>query len=290
MIRGGQTFRFIKDHLGSVRLVVNAATGDIAQRLDFDAWGRVLTDTAPGFQPFGFAGGHYDADTSLVRFGARDYDAETGRWTAKDPLGLGGGDTNLYAYAGGDPVNVVDPAGTTGEDATKGDALGPFIVTGHNPTFLDTAPHVAAAMIPFYGNFHTIFADPYATDSDKGWALIGIVIEFGTVGIGAALTKSVAAIRAGDELVTVTRWGRSGLEAGDWVMKGGKNWWSYIWSGKWQPGMGNEFAAFRTGESFLVPRSSIHWPKGWGFDGLIKGLFGQRKYVPSNRPARVSGG
>jgi hypothetical protein len=46
-----------------------------------------------------------------VRFGARDYDANTGRWVAKDPSGFGGGDTNLYAYCGGDPVNYVDHTG-----------------------------------------------------------------------------------------------------------------------------------------------------------------------------------
>ncbi len=33
----------------------------------------------PSFQPFGFAGGLYDLDTKLTRFGARDYDAETSR-------------------------------------------------------------------------------------------------------------------------------------------------------------------------------------------------------------------
>ncbi|CAK0769578.1 hypothetical protein CCP4SC76_510006 [Gammaproteobacteria bacterium] len=61
----------------------------------------MLNDTNPGFQPFGFAGGLYDRDTGLVRFGYRDYDAETGQWTAKDPIGFRGGDTDLYAYAGG---------------------------------------------------------------------------------------------------------------------------------------------------------------------------------------------
>lgn len=111
MVKGGATYRIITDQLGSPRLVVNTATGAIAQRMAYDSFGNVLADTNPGFQPFGFAGGLYDRDTKLVRFGVRDYDAETGRWTAKDPIGFGGRDTNLYAYVGNDPVNRVDPKG-----------------------------------------------------------------------------------------------------------------------------------------------------------------------------------
>jgi RHS repeat-associated protein len=111
MLKGGATYRVVTDHLGSVRLVVDAATGAVAQRLDYDEWGRVLVDTNPGFQPFGYAGGLYDPATGLVRFGARDYDAEVGRWTAKDPIRFAGGDENIYAYVGGDPVNLVDPSG-----------------------------------------------------------------------------------------------------------------------------------------------------------------------------------
>ena len=97
--------------MGSVRLVVDAATGVIAQRIDYDEFGRVLADTNPGFQPFGFAGGLYDPDTGLVRFGHRDYDTEVGRWTAKDPVQFLGGDSNLYTYAENDPVNRIDPIG-----------------------------------------------------------------------------------------------------------------------------------------------------------------------------------
>ncbi|MDB5309938.1 MAG: repeat protein [Gemmataceae bacterium] len=109
--RGGRSYRVVTDHRGSVRLVVDAATGEVAQRLDYDPFGRVLRDTSPGFQPFGYGGGLYDPATGLVRFGARDYDPETGRWTAPEPLGFAGGDTNLYAYAANDPVNGRDVNG-----------------------------------------------------------------------------------------------------------------------------------------------------------------------------------
>jgi len=65
--------------------VINVQTGDIIQRMDYDEFGNVITDTNPGLQPFEFAGGIDDRDTGLVSFGARDYDPETGRCTAKDP-------------------------------------------------------------------------------------------------------------------------------------------------------------------------------------------------------------
>lgn len=34
-----------------------------------------------------------------------------GRWTTKDPIGFGGGDTNLYGYVLNDPINLVDMTG-----------------------------------------------------------------------------------------------------------------------------------------------------------------------------------
>jgi RHS repeat-associated protein len=111
MIKGGVTYRILTDHLGSPRIVIESATGTVAQRMDYDEFGNVVNDTNPGFQPFGFAGGLYDADTGLVRFGARDYDAETGRWAAKDPARFVGGDTNLYGYVLADPINGLDPTG-----------------------------------------------------------------------------------------------------------------------------------------------------------------------------------
>jgi RHS repeat-associated protein len=110
--------------LGSPRLVVDIATNTVVQSLSYDVWGNIIQDSNPGFQPFGFAGGLYDRDTRLVRFGARDYDAETGRWTAKDPILFAGGDTNLYGYVLNDPVNWIDPFGLAPGDSydSPGDA------------------------------------------------------------------------------------------------------------------------------------------------------------------------
>lgn len=119
MMKIGVTYRIITDRLGNPRLVIDVATGTVAQRMDYDEFGQVLSDTNPGFQPFGFAGGIYDRDTKLVRFGARDYDAETGRWTDKDPIGFNGGYTNLYAYAGNDPINLYDPTGLLSSGQAK---------------------------------------------------------------------------------------------------------------------------------------------------------------------------
>jgi RHS repeat-associated protein len=67
-------------------------------------------------QPFGFAGGLYDHQTGLTRFGARDYDAQVGRWMAKDPILFNGGDTNLFGYLQSDPVNWIDPYGLAWTD------------------------------------------------------------------------------------------------------------------------------------------------------------------------------
>ena len=111
MIRDGRTYRITSDHQGSPRLVVDTLTGQVVQRIDYDTFGNITLDSNPGFQPFGFAGGLYDTDTELLRFGARDYDPRVGRWTSKDPIGFLGGDTNLYGYVLQDPVNLVDPFG-----------------------------------------------------------------------------------------------------------------------------------------------------------------------------------
>jgi RHS repeat-associated protein len=145
VIQGGITYRIVSDHLGSPRLVLNASTGAVGQRTDYDEFGNVVFESvAPGFQrvPFGFAGGLYNPDTGLVRFGARDYDPETGRWSAKDPIGFKSRAPNLYGYALNQPVNRVDPSGLNSMGLTETAAT-----AGLNAVLVTTTTLVWAAVI-----------------------------------------------------------------------------------------------------------------------------------------------
>jgi RHS repeat-associated protein len=250
MLREGKAYRIISDHLGSVRMVIDADTGEVVQWLEYDVWGKVVHDTHPGWQPFGFAGGLYDPDTELTRFGARDYDAETGRWTAKDPILFAGGDANLYGYVLQDPVNWIDPEGlqfldmTTFAGARRNTSLDDAVRTGAWTRML-TLPAVTVALTPSaYGLVKSVVAAPMA---------------------------------CGTELVTVSRWGRPGLEAGDWVVKGRQNFLGYTRSFKWENHKWNQYADKNTGQSYQVPANSLSNPAGWE---AFKSIFGQRIYNP----------
>jgi len=107
-------YRIFSDHLGSPRVVVNAANvNDVLLKVHYSAFGiPTLEGGSLDAVPMGFAGGLFDPDTALVRFGARDYDARFGRWVSKDPILFKGRQGNLYVYAHNDPINFIDPTGT----------------------------------------------------------------------------------------------------------------------------------------------------------------------------------
>lgn len=111
MTKGSTRYFLVYDQVGSLRAVLDSS-GGIVKTVEYDSFGNVIADSNSAFKvPFGFAGGLFDSDTGLTRFGYRDYDADVGRWTAKDPIGFEGGDTDFYGYVVGDPVNGVDPEG-----------------------------------------------------------------------------------------------------------------------------------------------------------------------------------
>lgn len=111
--RGNQRFYVGADQVGTPKVVTNAS-GTVVKTLAYDSFGKRTPAQEEGaaFElPIGFAGGLADPATGLVRFGWRDYDPATGRWTAKDPIRFDGSPDNLYAYVGSDPVGNRDASG-----------------------------------------------------------------------------------------------------------------------------------------------------------------------------------
>jgi RHS repeat-associated protein len=116
--RGGTWYYVASDYIGTPR-VVSDANGTAVKSLEYDGFGRVLSDSNPTFDlPIGFAGGVVDKVTGLMRFGFRDYDPEAGRWTARDPVLFDGHQGNLYVYASNNPIQLVDPWGLFSFDAS----------------------------------------------------------------------------------------------------------------------------------------------------------------------------
>jgi len=150
--QAGQTYYIVTDHLGSPRVITDSS-GAIIKKLDYDSFGNIISDSAPAFTiPFGFAGGLYDIDTGLVRFGFRDYDADVGRWTARDPIGFAGGDTNLYGYVLSDPVNFIDQTGESPILVVGGATAVAFIAGGaisaaNGGSFFEGGASAAAGVI-----------------------------------------------------------------------------------------------------------------------------------------------
>jgi RHS repeat-associated protein len=99
-----------------VKSIIYSSYGSIIEDMNYDSFGNIINDTNPSNTqtiniPIGFAGGLYDKDTKLTKFGYREYDSYTGRWTSKDPIRYEGGDSNLYGYVLNDPINFVDVEG-----------------------------------------------------------------------------------------------------------------------------------------------------------------------------------
>ncbi|NDV18190.1 RHS repeat-associated core domain-containing protein [Pseudodesulfovibrio sp. JC047] len=110
----GTVFTLHYDQIGTLRVVADES-GNVIKEVLYDPFGGIIEDTNEGFRiPIGFAGGLHDRDLGFVRFGWRDYDTFTGRWTAPDPIGDKGGDPDWYGYCLDDPVNAIDPLGLEG--------------------------------------------------------------------------------------------------------------------------------------------------------------------------------
>jgi RHS repeat-associated protein len=110
MIRGGQSYFFHADGLGSI-VAMTDANKNIVQRYRYESFG-MLTPQQPGFDnAYTYTAREWDKEIGLYYYRARYYDPMEGRFISKDPIGFAGGDVNLYGYVQNNPVNLIDPYG-----------------------------------------------------------------------------------------------------------------------------------------------------------------------------------
>jgi RHS repeat-associated protein len=107
---GGVEFGLM-DGLNSTVATVDGA-GAVAGRFSYEPYGETAVSGNTVF-PFRFTG-RTPAVGDLYYYRARFYDPVAGRFLSKDPIGLAGGSTNLYAYAKNSPAVYVDPDGLRG--------------------------------------------------------------------------------------------------------------------------------------------------------------------------------
>lgn len=101
---------YLKDHLGSVRGVMDDG-GNVDSWRDYDAFGNLIGGSA-GTESLGYASRFRVDELGLYENRRRFYEPAVGRFTQPDPLHVGGGDLNLYAYVGNNPMIATDPMGT----------------------------------------------------------------------------------------------------------------------------------------------------------------------------------
>lgn len=108
----GNDYFHLFDKTGNT-IALTDATGAVASTYTYESFGTVITSTGDIYNPFKYVGayGVMDEGNGIYFMKHRYYDAATGRFLQKDPIGFAAGQTNLYAYVGGNPVTGIDPMG-----------------------------------------------------------------------------------------------------------------------------------------------------------------------------------
>ncbi len=112
-LRQGSTSRFYGfDGSANTRLLTDQNAG-VSDSYLYSAFGEELLVTGNSANPLRFGGevGYYRDTMKRLYIRARHLDVGAGRWMSRDPIGVNGGDFNLYRYVRDNPTNYTDPSG-----------------------------------------------------------------------------------------------------------------------------------------------------------------------------------
>jgi len=103
------TFTPLQDALGSTIALVDA-NGNQTTQYSYDPFGNTTVFGATNANGFQYTGRENDGN-GLYYYRRRYYSPLLHRFISQDPIGFRGGDLNLYAYVGNDPIDSNDPTG-----------------------------------------------------------------------------------------------------------------------------------------------------------------------------------
>jgi len=121
--RNGATF--LTDALGTTTALASA--GAVQTNYGYDPYGVAQVTGAASDNVFQYTGRENDG-TGLLHYRDRYYSPTWGRFISEDPIGLSGGDVNLYRYVHGSPTSRRDPLGLCDQDTPH-----KFNITQYSP-------------------------------------------------------------------------------------------------------------------------------------------------------------
>ena len=100
------------DGNGNMGALVNAGDGTLLANYEYGPFGETIRSTGPLAKnnPIRFSTKYQDDESDLYDYGYRYYEASTGTWQNRDPIGERGG-INLYEFGLNDPTDRIDPNG-----------------------------------------------------------------------------------------------------------------------------------------------------------------------------------
>jgi RHS repeat-associated protein len=116
---------YIYDGGGTVRKLTSIS-GSVTDSYEYDAFGNSFTVSGSTPNEMMYRGEQFDSDLGLYYLRARYYNPLTGRFMSRDPEDgkpIDPKTLHKYLYAGGDPVNEVDPRGRDAEEEGELDAI-----------------------------------------------------------------------------------------------------------------------------------------------------------------------
>ncbi len=193
-------------------VALSDTSGNVTARMSYSPYGERTVESGTVNTPFCFGGrwGVATEPSGLVCMQARYYSTIFRRFLSEDPSGFSGG-VNLYAYAGGDPIDAMDPFGLGPVSTASNSGVAAILSTPVSFTPCIECHGVSAA--GFSGNTNGFQGLGQLTNSARSavafenfadsWSQEGmqVTIEAFAVGLSVGLSQALSAGRTSGEVV-----------------------------------------------------------------------------------------